>query len=136
MFNGQQLQNLANATTFLSSLYNNNPLGTPQQKREIVTVNGYQDALNFKLEKGESIALIDANADVLYLKECDDIGKSTLKVFECIDKTDEYSAQPSAGVGKEEIAQLRKEFADLKTYIMQHVGEGKDNGKHNAKQTI
>lgn len=63
------------------------------QKRTILTFNGYREAQDFKLNRGESIIALDSNEDVLYLKECDDIGKYSLKVFSCIDVTNQIQEQ-------------------------------------------
>lgn len=63
------------------------------QKRTILTFNGYREAQDFKLNRGESIIALDSNEDVLYLKECDEIGKYSLKVFSCIDVTNQIQEQ-------------------------------------------
>lgn len=125
--NNTQWQNLANAGSFLSGLYN-----PPQfQKREIITVNGVQEAQTFKLEKGESIALIDANEDVLYIKDCDEIGKCNLKIYQCIDKTDELlSATNPSSFNRLEIDQMKSDLAEIKTLL-----RGSRN-EYNAKKEV
>lgn len=126
--NNTQLQNFANAGSFLSGLYN----PTQFNKREIVTVNGVQEAINFKLEKGESIALIDSNEDVLYIKDCDEIGKCNLKIYECIDKTDELlSASSPNTINKAEIDQLKNDLAEIKSLL----SRGNHN-EYNAKKEV
>lgn len=124
--NNTQLQNLANAGSFLSGLYN----PTQFNKREIVTVNGVQEAVNFKLEKGESIALIDANEDILYIKDCDEIGKCNLKIYQCIDKTDEVLTSSNSGTfNKAEIDQLKNDLAEIKSLLSRGI-----NNEYNAKK--
>lgn len=118
---------LTQASNFLSSFTN------PQKKKnEILTVNGYQEAKDFRLDRNESVAMLDSNADILYLKECDDIGKYSLKVFKCEDITESYvqSVQPQT-IGKAEFDRLSKEISELKSLLMKG---GNDNGKYNAKQ--
>ena len=72
-------QGLMQAGNLLSTLYQTQQQNT---KREVVTVNGVSEAQAFRLDKGESIALIDCNADVLYIKESDDVGKTTMRIYE------------------------------------------------------
>lgn len=50
-------------------------------KHEILTVNSLQDAQSFQIRKGESFDLLDPNNDILYIKECDNLGKITLRAF-------------------------------------------------------
>lgn len=112
--NNTQLQNIASAGSFLSGLYNQNQFN----KREIITVNGVQEAISFKLEKGESVALIDSNEDILYIKDCDEIGKCNLKIYECIDKTDELmSASTPSSINKVELEQMKNDLAEIKSLL-------------------
>lgn len=116
--NNTQLQSLANAGSFLSGLYN----PTQLNKREIVTVSGVQEAVNFKLDKGESIALIDANEDVLYIKDCDEIGKCNLKIYQCVDKTDELlNSVNRNSFDKSEIDQMKNDLAEIKSLLSRGV---------------
>lgn len=62
------------------------------QKRKVMTVNGIKEAQELKLNNGESILFLDSNDDILYLKQCDDIGKVTLRVFQCTDITDDFTS--------------------------------------------
>lgn len=122
---------LAQAGDFLSNFAKgNNP-----PKQTIVTVNGYLEAKDFRLDKNESIAMLDSNADILYLKECDDIGKYTLKVFRCEEITQEFvqQSQPQQ-ISKAEFDKLSKDIADLKSMLMSSTNKGAENGKYNAKQ--
>lgn len=119
-------QNLANGMNFLSNL--TNPYGV--QKHEIITVNGYQEARDFKLNRGERVALVDVNDDILYIKECSEIGKYSLKVFECKNVTDKYEQQNTpANISREEFENLSGEISRIKQLL-----EEKSNGKHNVQQ--
>lgn len=104
-------QGLMQAGNLLSTLYQTQQQNT---KREVVTVNGVSEAQAFRLDKGESIALIDCNADVLYIKESDDVGKTTMRIYECIDKTDEYiSKNTPAQISKADFDNLNKKLNNL-----------------------
>lgn len=59
------------------------------QKHEIITVNSLQQAKDFTINKGDSYLLLDPNADTLYIKECDTIGKISLRSFALRETTDE-----------------------------------------------
>lgn len=78
--------------------------------------------------------MLDSNSDILYLKECDDIGKYTLKVFRCEEITQEFvqQSQPQQ-ISKAEFDKLSKDIADLKSLFLAN-NKGGDNGKYNAKQ--
>ena len=66
------------------------------QKRKIVTVNGLKEAQDFKLNYGESILFLDANQDILYVKQCDEIGKVSLNVYQCTEITQNFiTPEPS-----------------------------------------
>lgn len=107
MFNTQGLMQAGN---ILSTLYQTQS----SSKREVITVNGVSEAQSFRLEKGESVALIDSNADVLYLKEADDVGKTTMRIYECTDKTDEYLAKNTpAQISKADFDNLNKKLNNL-----------------------
>lgn len=117
--NRRNTQSLVQAGNFLSTLYN------PQtvSKREVVTVNGVNEAQSFRLDKGESIALIDCNADVLYIKESDDVGKTTMRIYECIDKTEEYLAKNTpAQISKADFDNLTSQISNLTKMLSKGVG--------------
>lgn len=73
---------LAQATNLYSNL-------NGFQHHEILTVNSLQQVKDFVINKGDSYLLLDPNSDILYIKECDSIGKITLKIFSLKDITDE-----------------------------------------------
>ena len=115
-----------NQNTFLTSLYNT----AFPVKRTVTRVNGLQEAKDFKLENEESVALIDANEDILYVKECDNTGRYNLKVYECIDKTEEYMAQSiPANISRAEFDDLKKSLEEMKNLL-----KGGSKDEHNAEK--
>lgn len=115
-----------NQNTFLTSLYNT----AFPAKRSVARVNGVQEAKDYKLENEESVALIDANEDILYIKECDNTGRYSLKIYQCIDKTDEYmSKNTPANISRAEFDGLKNSLEELKSILI----GGKKN-EHNAKK--
>lgn len=116
-FNG-----LTQASTFLTNL--SNPI-----KRDIVTVNGFKEAQDFKLFRGERIAMLDSNADILYIKECDDsLGKYSLKVFECKEITAKYQAENTpANITQAQYEALTSKLDNLTKLLG-------DKNEHNVEQ--
>lgn len=104
-----------------------NSLPAPAAKRGVITVAGINEARGFSLNPGESIVLIDANDDVFYIKECDEIGKSTTRSF----KYEEVELEESSsnGVTKKEFDKLSGDVKDLKKMIKEIA-----DGKHNTQQ--
>lgn len=117
----------AMAQTLLAGMTGTGPANTAAPpKRGVITVAGLSEARGFNLNPGESIVLIDANDDVFYIKECDDIGKSTTRCF----KYEEIELEEKSGsVSKKEFDKLSGDVKELKTMIKELTG-----GKHNSKQ--
>jgi outer membrane murein-binding lipoprotein Lpp len=106
---------------------NQNNFQNQQPKRGVITVAGIAEARGFNLNPGESIVLIDANDDVFYIKECDDIGKSTTRSF----KYEEIEPEETSGtVSKKEFDKLSGDVKELKTLIKEIA-----NGKHNTEKS-
>lgn len=94
-----------------------------QNKRGVITVAGLSEARGFNLNPGESIVLVDANDDVFYIKECDEIGKSTTRSF----KYEEVQLEETPGaVSKKEFDKLSSDVSELKT-MMKEIADGKHN---------
>lgn len=72
-------------------------------KRKIITVNGIKEAQDFKLNYGESILFLDANQDVLYVKQCDEIGKVSLNVYQCTEITQNFITPEPSPVSKADL---------------------------------
>lgn len=99
-----------------------------QPKRSVITVDGITEARSFNLNPGESVVLIDANNDFFYIKECDDIGKSTTRSF----KYEEIEMEEASGaVSKKEFERLSGDVKDLKK-MMKEIADGKYNSKESA----
>ena len=113
------------ATSLLAGMTGNQN-NQMQQKRSVITVTGLNEARGFNLSPGESIVLIDSNDDVFYIKECDEIGKSTTRCF----KYEEIELEEVSGaVSKKEFDKLSGDVKELKTMIKEIA-----DGKHNSKQ--
>ncbi|MBO7714445.1 MAG: hypothetical protein J6S85_12790 [Methanobrevibacter sp.] len=112
------------ANSLLAGMTGNNNQAQP--KRSVITVQGINEARSFSLNNGESVVLIDSDQDLFYIKECDEIGKSTTRCF----KYEEVQPQENYGaVTKKEFDKLSGDVKELKTMIKEIA-----NGKHNSKQ--
>lgn len=96
---------LSQATNLLSSF-------NGQTKRKIITVNGIKEAQDFKLSYGESVLFLDSNEDLLYVKQCDDIGKINLRVYQCIDCTQQYEEQTPSPICKADLDKFQNTILD------------------------
>lgn len=115
------------ANSLLAGMTGANQNNVQMNKRQVVTVSGIGEARSFNLNPGESIVLIDSNEDVFYIKECDDIGKSTTKCF----KYEEVELEEaSGGVSKKEFDKLSSDVKELKSMIKEI-----SDGKHNIKES-
>lgn len=63
------------------------------QKHEILTVSSLQQVKDFVMNKGDSYMFLDPNADLLYIRERDSIGKDSIRVFSIADVSDQYLEQ-------------------------------------------
>lgn len=91
-----------------------------QPLKEILRVNGIEEARNFTLKSGEEAALFDNNDDVFYIKKADEVGRNVLHAF----RYEEIEIESSgSGVSK-------KDFEDFKTEIrgmIKEISHGKRN---------
>lgn len=102
---------------------NPNTMNTQQAKRKIITVTGLSEARGFNLNPGESIVLIDSDEDVFYIKECDEIGKSTTRSF----MYEEIEPEETSGaVTKKEFDKLSGDVKKL-TDMVKEIADGKHN---------
>ena len=94
-----------------------------QPKRGVITVTGINEARGFALNPGESVVLIDSNDDIFYIKECDEIGKSTTRSFMYEEiEPEEVSGQ----VTKKEFDKLSGDVKKL-TDMVKEIADGKHN---------
>ena len=117
------------ANTLLTSMLGNNQnTSNAAVKRSVITVAGLNEARSFNLNPGESIVLIDANDDYFYIKECDEIGKSTTRSYK-------YEAveleETSGAVSKKEFDKLSGDVKDLKNMVKE-LADGKHNNEVSA----
>ena len=114
------------AQSLLAGMTGNNPNNLTAQpaKRGVITVAGLSEARGFNLNPGESVVLIDANDDIFYIKECDEIGKSTTRSFMYEEIEQEETA---SGVTKKEFDKLSGDVNELKAMVKEIA-----DGKHSA----
>ena len=114
------------ANSLLAGMTGNNQ--NTQAKRQVITVAGLNEARSFNLNPGESVVLIDANEDVFYIKECDDIGKSTTKCFKYEETAiDDVSTN---GVTKKDFDKLSSDVKELSKLVKEL-----SDGKHDIKES-
>ena len=114
---------------FTENLLNSLCGSTYGSKREIVSVNGLQEAKNFILNRGENIILRDSNEDRIYVKACDELGKYSLKIYQCSVITEKViSDNTPTAVSRSDLDSLKAEIANLTQIVKGVVNE------HNAKQ--
>ncbi|MCQ2611868.1 MAG: hypothetical protein MJ169_08990 [Treponema sp.] len=102
------------------------PPALPQPAKEIIRVNGIEEARNFSLKAGDEAVLFDNNEDVFYIKKADEVGRNILHAFSY--EEIELTEINSNGVSK-------KDFENFKTEIRGMIKEMNGNGKRN-KQTF
>jgi hypothetical protein len=114
------------AQSLLAGMTGGNPntMQAAQPKRSVITVTGLSEARGFNLNPGESVVLIDSNDDVFYIKECDEIGKSTTRSF-MYEEIEQEEA--STGVSKKEFDKLSGDVNELKAMVREIA-----DGKHSA----
>lgn len=111
-----QIGQFGNALTGFSNFANQGFNFSP--KHEILTVSSYDEVKNFRINKGDSYDLLDPNADVLYIKERDNLGKESIKVFHLQDITAQYEqAVTPANISRQEYNNLVNKIDSLITQI-------------------
>ena len=58
-----------------------------QQKQELIRVNGIEGAKNYPLSPGSTIALFDAESDIMYIKSMDAGGFPSIRTFSFMETT-------------------------------------------------
>lgn len=114
------------ANSLLAGMTGNIPNNQTQPKRSVITVAGLSEARGFNLSPGESVVLIDANDDIFYIKECDDIGKATTRSFKY--EEIELEETPTSGVSKKDFDKLSGDVKELSKLVKEIA-----NGKHNPE---
>ena len=113
---GSQIQNLQNQLAQLTQLYNNSAQAVPQPaaavpQRQILSVENWRGAEDFRLNPGESVLLNDANSQIIYAKICDANGVSKLRALEYTDVTERFPVPaPDNFVTKSEFNDFKNEL--------------------------
>lgn len=106
-----QIGQFGNALTGFSNFAQN--FNYPM-KHEIITVSGLDEVKNFKLNKGDSYDLLDPNTDTLYIKERDNIGRETIKIYSLTDITEKALAESEpANISRQEYDSLMNKLDNL-----------------------
>ena len=58
-----------------------------QQKQELIRVNGIEGAKNYPLSPGSTVALFDAESDIMYIKTMDAGGFPSIRTFSFMETT-------------------------------------------------
>ena len=87
----------------------------PMMDNSILWVNGEKDALAFALAPNKAVALWDATAPVIYLKQSDASGRPTMRTYDLIERTSEVQETAKEYATKDEltaVASTVKSFGD------------------------
>ena len=79
------------------------------QRQELIKVNGIEGAKNYPLSPGSTVALFDAESDIMYIKSMDAGGFPSIRTFTC----SEAISTPPSDV-ETRISSLETEIAQLK----------------------
>ena len=80
-----------------------------QQKQELIRVNGIEGAKNYPLSPGSTIALFDAESDIMYIKSMDAGGFPSIRTFSFMEMT----SNPM-DTTESRISNLEAEIANIK----------------------
>ena len=82
------------------------------QRQELIKVNGIEGAKNYPLSPGSTIALFDAESDIMYIKSMDAGGFPSIRIF----TFSEAISTPPSDV-ETRISSLETEIAQLKEVL-------------------
>ena len=127
MNNFEQLGQFGNTLTGLSNFANQGF----NLKHEVITVSSYEEAKNFRLNKGDTYDLLDPNADILYLKERDAIGRETMRIYKLQDITAQFEQQCTpANISQQEYNSLVNKIDSL----INRIERGEENAVKKPEQ--
>ena len=88
-----------------------------QQKQELIRVNGLEGAKNYPLSPGSTVALFDAESDIMYIKSMDAGGFPLIRTFSFIETTSKPvdSTESRLSAIEAEIAQLKEALNGFKS---------------------
>lgn len=81
-----------------------------QQRQQLIRVNGIDGARAYQMPPNSTVALFDANNDLMYIKCTDGAGFATTRVFSFIEQKETQTPTASEFV-------TRKEFEELKEVL-------------------
>lgn len=100
--------------------YNNyNQFQSQQAQQNLIRVNGIDGARAYQMTANSTVALFDANDDLMYVKSTDGAGFPSIRIFRfCEESAEAKQAQTTDFVSREEFNQLKKEVSD---YVKQSI---------------
>ena len=87
-----------------------------QQKQELIRVNGLEGAKNYPLSPGSTIALFDAESDIMYIKTMDAGGFPSIRTFSFMEMTSKPTDTTETRLSaiEEEIASIKEVLNGIK----------------------
>ena len=82
------------------------------QRQELIKVNGLEGAKNYPLSPGSTIALFDAESDIMYIKSMDAGGFPSIRTFSFMEMT----SNPM-DTTESRISNLEAEIANIKEVL-------------------
>ena len=81
-----------------------------QQKQELIRVNGIEGAKNYPLSPGSTVALFDAESDIMYIKTMDAGGFPSIRTFSFMEMTSKPTDTTETRLSaiEEEIASIKE----------------------------
>ena len=88
-----------------------------QQKQELIRVNGLEGAKNYPLSPGSTVALFDAESDIMYIKSMDAGGFPSIRTFSFMETTSKPtdSTEIRLSAMEAEIANLKEALNGIKS---------------------
>ena len=88
-----------------------------QQKQELIRVNGLEGAKNYPLSPGSTVALFDAESDIMYIKSMDAGGFPSIRTFSFMETTSKPidSTETRLSALENELAQIKEVLNGIKS---------------------
>lgn len=103
------------------------------QSNNLIRVNGIDGAKAYQIAPNSTVALFDANEDIMYIKSSDGAGFPTIRIFAFKEMIPETPQATSTG---DYIS--RKEFEDFKTEVLnygQQLIQQRQKGQQQSEQS-
>lgn len=113
-------------------MYGFNPSFTPyppQQRTELIRVNGMDGARAYQMPPNSTAALFDSCNDILYIKQTDGAGFASIRIFEFTEQAPQ--PQPKATPFQPDDYVKREEFDQLKETLKRLMED-----ENHAKQSV